>query len=594
MWPFGRRAAPAAATSARVSESAATDHDAWLRDKPGVGPQGGSGRDLPPYQRVQAVRKSRYEYDKSPIYGGVLDRFIDFVLGDGIVIKAKSEQVDLWLQKQLERGWYGRERRHVEALFVDGERLLVVRAPSRGDSGPIGEVRIGTMDVLEIQKEIVNLLDQEDLIALQVRTDRGGDLTLPLVRDDGDVAPANVLPSHVKERPMWVLGAFLRVNQRGVRGIPALLRTLDHASDLDNLVANLVAQLEYVRRLWLHAKVAMSDDTGTDGKPGKFAKLAADIKAWATSWQNGEVLVTSGGKEGVVVDTVAPKMELADAKALYDVVLEMCLGGHGIPKMWFGSGGETNRATAAEQGTPIFRAIQSRQAEVRAGVESMVRAVLTMGQAAGVAGVTADAEVEVTMATVATRDSERDVREIAALGATLAIAVDRGAITEQEAAQILRDTIKSKTFGAKLTAALPAPVEKPVAPPVNDDEDEDDEEEPPPPSRAAEAAPAPQQINVHVTTPPPPAPLAPAAPPPITIHLPAPSAPTVRVRAGDVIVKPADQPAPRVNVEVRVPEQVPPRVDVQVNVPAPQPQSVSIVRDKQGRISGTKIGGPGA
>jgi hypothetical protein len=463
MWPF-RRASVGAVTSARVTESAASDREKWIRDADGVGPQGGgSGRDLPDAQRVRAVRKSRHEYDKAAVYGGVLDRFIDFVLGDGIVIKAKNPTVDAWLQKQLERGWYGRERRHIEALFVDGERLIVVRAPQRSEGTPIGEVRIGTMDVLDVQKVLVNRLDVEEVVALEVGQETGGSVPVPLVRDEEPVPPQQFAPADPKSGPvMFGIGAFWRVNQRGARGVPVLLRTLDHAADLDNLVAGLVAQLEYVRRLWLHATVAMQDDTGADGKSGKFPKLAADIKAWATSMQPGEVLVTSGGEQGVKVSAVAPDMKLADAKALYDVVLEMCLGGHGIPKMWFGSGGETNRATAAEQGTPIFRAIQSRQAEVRVNVEMLVRAIFTMGEAAGVEGVTADAEVEVTMATVATRDSERDVREIAALGAALQVAVDRGAISEDEAAAMLREVLKSKTFGARLVGNAPKPEEPKV------------------------------------------------------------------------------------------------------------------------------------
>lgn len=457
MWPFPRRSGISSATSARRSESASTARDAWIRDADGVGPGAGPEQGLTEVQRAIAVRKSRIEFDKAAVYGGVLDRLIDFVLGDGIVIKAKDPLVDAWLQQQLERGWYGRERKHVEASFIDGERLFTVRAEDRGNGVPIGTVRIGFLDPLTISDVLVNRLDLDEVVQVRARDATGvQDVVLPIVREGARVEPRAIPGSDPeKDRGAFVLGAFWRFNSRSSRGAPVLLRTLDHASDLDNLVGGLVAQLEYVRRLWLHAKVAMQDDSDL-GEGSKFKKLKADIIAWATGMQQGEILVTSGGEQGVKVDSFAPDMKLADARQLYDVVLEMCLGGHGIPRHWFGSANDASRTSAAEAGTPVFRAIQSRQSELRACVEQLVRAVLTMGEAAGAQGVTADAEVEVTMATVASRDSERDVREVAALGAALQIAQDRGAISEQEAAKILRSALKSKTFGAGLEGDAPS------------------------------------------------------------------------------------------------------------------------------------------
>lgn len=467
MWPFRARSITAASSASRQAESASTDRDAWVRDQGDVGPQGSSGRGISDGQRAIAVRKSRVEYDKSAVYGGVLDRFIDFVLGDGIVIKAGNAVVDLWLQEQLKHGWYGKERKHVENLLIDGENLLVVRAAARGDNVPTGVVRIGALDPLNIGRITTNRFDQDDVVSVEVRPESGvgGTLDLPVVRADEPVQPKRVEEKVGDQvRAGYLLGSFWRVNTRGERGVPVLLRTLDHAADLDNLVSGLASQLEYVRRLWLHATVTMQDDTTADGKPGKFAALKNELLAWASSLQPGAMLVTTGGENGVKISPFAPKMEMADAKALYDVVLEMCLGGNGIPRMWFGSAHDASRTSAAEQGTPIFRAIQSRQAEIRACVEQLVRAILAMGEAAGVAGVTSNAEIEVTMATVATRDSERDVREIAALGASLAVAVDRNALTEEEAAEILRNAIKSKTFGAGITGPAPKPEPPPTLP----------------------------------------------------------------------------------------------------------------------------------
>lgn len=458
VWPFSRRGVSAVAS--RVTESVASQREKWLRDDPSADLGGAA---LSDGQRAAAVKKSRVEYLKAPVYGGVADRFLDFVMGDGVTIEAEDDSVDAWLQDQLKRAkFHERLRTDVKDLFVDGERLKTVTALERVPGTPIGNLRIGALDPLGIRTVHVNTLDADDLVRLTYQGAAGKDFQIPLVREDAKPEPA---PAKEGERAGQFIGVLWQVNRSGARGAPLLLRTLDHASDLDNLVGNLVAQLEYVRRLWLKASVTQTDDRESAGKASKFKALIEEIKGWASSWKPGEILVHSGGPDGIKIDSFAPKFELADAKALYDIVLEMCLGGHGIPRFWFGSANDASRTSAAEQGTPIFRAITAAQTEVRGCLESLVRAMLIMGEAAGVPGVKADSKFTVTMSTVATRDSERDVREVAALGATLQIAVDRGALSDEEAGQILRKVIQGKPWGKIVEGdALPEP-KAPVAPP---------------------------------------------------------------------------------------------------------------------------------
>lgn len=463
-----RRRAIRAATNGdlgRVLASAASDREDWLRDKGAHEATAWTSGELPEPMRRLAVLKSRREFLKSPLYGGVLGRFLDFVLGDGVTIEGGTSAVDRHLQESIEANrFHERLPRALAHLFRDGEYLWTVRAPDRGTGAPISHMRLGRLDPLGVKDLVVDALDEDDVHALTWSKGGGEDLDLALVRPD--VEPKLIGKTSGKNRAQHVLAAFWRVNQSGARGLPILIRTMDHAADLDNLVGKLVAQMEYARRFLIHITHNIPDDS--EKKEGsKVLAFEKQALAFAQGMEGFEALVTSGGPEGVRVNTYAPDMKIVDAKALYDIVLEMCLGGEGIPKMWFGSGGETNRATAAEQGTPAFRRITRTQGEIRALIQDLMRAFLMMGARAGVAGVKPDSEFNVTMATVATRDSERDVREIAALVAGLMSAVDAGAISREEAAKMIRGVVASKSFGDVIDGEeLPEPEEPDPAAPL--------------------------------------------------------------------------------------------------------------------------------
>lgn len=507
-WPWSRPAH--VATSARTTESVASGSEDWITDRGAHEAGGWTNGELPEGMRRQAVLKSRREYLKAAVYGGVLDRFVDFVVGDGVTIEAEDKAVDDWLQEVLEQNrFHERLPRAISHLFRDGERLWTVRALDRGTGAPIGAgIRIGQLEPLNVKTLRVDHLDQDDVREL-VWAEGQNELDLPLIGPEAE--PRLVSAKDGKSRGAHVMGVFWRVNQMGARGVPILIRTMDHAGDLDNLVGNLVSQLDYVRRLWLHVKHNLPDDSKK--KDSAVKAFEEKVKAWATSMEPGEVLITGGGANGVEVDVSAPKLEMADAKALYDIVLEMCLGGEGLPKMWFGGGGDTVRATAAEQGTPTFRRITRTQGQAHTMICDLMSAILLMGERAGMPNVTRDAVVNVTMATVATRDSERDVREIAGLAAGLGSAVEMGAVSSEEAAKMVRKVIASKGFGDVLDGEdLPEPEEMvdqqppppsgqqpPRAPGQEHDEPDPGKTPPPevPPKRTKESAGPLRRVNPH-------------------------------------------------------------------------------------------------
>lgn len=451
MWPFRRRQTEARAATLRTLGGSAEE---FRRDGDGYQgrPLGAAldDADLKPHERERAVRLSRTEYRRGSAYGGLTDRFLDFVAGDGVVFRFKDPAAQAAVDRVLKNSrFHERWRRHLLRLFVDGEILWTVSAPARGEGGrPTDRVRVGRLDPLGIEEYLSTAQDADEILRVKHRAESTREPASLWVSDPEHPGyEAVALPKREPGEPtILAVGSWWRVNVVATRGAPLLLRALDKSGAIDELLESLVRKAEYVNRFWLHVTHNFPDDTNL-GKDSKLKAFEAKVLAWAQTAQPGEALVTP---EGVKVNVPAPELGSVDVKHIYEMALDVVLGGHGIPRMWFASGGDTNRATAAEQGTPIFRGIRSLQADVRGGLTELMRAVLYMLERAGVSGVKADAEFDVVMSDVASRDSERDVKEVSGLALACNELVTAGAMTPEERADILRRTAASKPWGEVL------------------------------------------------------------------------------------------------------------------------------------------------
>jgi hypothetical protein len=80
---------------------------------------------------------------------------------------------------------------------------------------------------------------------------------------------------------------------------------------------------------------------------------------------------------------VAPQLGSFEMAKEGEVILEHIAGGSGFQKPWLGSGGDTNRATAREMGTPTHRRLAYRQKFFVDCIREMLRFVLEQAARAG-------------------------------------------------------------------------------------------------------------------------------------------------------------------------------------------------------------------
>lgn len=448
--PKGQRVTVSASTTIRGS-TASQQAEEFRRDGGGYqgellggGAAASSPREVTPHERARLVKLSRANYKRSGVYGQVLDTMVNFALADGATITAEPEATDKALRAVLDdpvNAWHRGLRQKFTTLLIDGELPLTIAIPSRG-KGPSGKptlsgaVVIGRLEPETIRAVEVAQLNVDHVLAVEFEDDNRKKFKLPIARPGVELAAM----------PDGTAAACLlwKVNPIGRRGVPYLSRSLDKCAMLDSVVDELARKAEYTNRFWLHATYESTGDAKEN------ARIEAQLLEWLRSWTPGEAAATTAN---VKVNVYAPDLKLPDVRAFVEMLLEYILGSHGIPRMWYAAGGDTNRATAVEQGTPIHRAIDALQAELRASIEDLVRFLLWVLREAGVIPARPadaspnDEEFEVTMADVATRDSLRDVNELQGLTVALDAMHASGIISWGERQAIGRAALKGKSFG---------------------------------------------------------------------------------------------------------------------------------------------------
>lgn len=410
-------------------------------------------RDLTATERAKLLRLSRLNYKRSGIYGQVIDTLVNFAVGDGAVVSCKSPAAQTFWDRfasRPENSWDRTYPQRVTTLLVDGEYVLTLTVPMRGmgeDGKAIlsGNVLVGRLEPESIEETETSQINVDRLLGFTFRPDGAkAPIRLPIaapnvtLRDNGD--------GTATAAQLW------RVNTLGRRGVPYLSRSLDKATMLDAVVDELARKAEYSSRFWLWATY---ESTG-DGRENKA--LERKLLTWLRSWTPGEAAVTTSN---VKVQAVAPNLAIPDVRAFVEMLLEYILGSHGIPRMWYSAGGDTNRATAVEQGTPIHRALDRLQSLLRADLEDLVRFVLWVGKASAILPSETSDECSVTMADVATRDSIRDVNELTGLVVALDNLFASRIISDAERQAIGRRALQGKSFGDLIRPEGAPPLQKP-------------------------------------------------------------------------------------------------------------------------------------
>lgn len=330
---------------------------------------GNTDRDLAPLAQDRQAQIAYYLWKTNPLASRMLNLKRDLVVGDGFRFAAQHPSV----QEVLDRFWRDGVNQmdltldqRVLELSMYGEQCYPVFV-----SPHMGRVRLGYLDPTAIETVVADPENAAVLIGVQTKAEAGQARRYAIILDED--AEAVLSDAALRLRQQFSDGSCLyySVNRamNATRGSSDLLPLLDWLDAYENWMFD---RIEWASRLgdfiWDVTLRGMNPD---------------QIRQWLDENPPPKRGSIRAHNENVEWDAVNPDLRASDLSEIKKVFLHHILSAEGWPESWFTVGGETTRATAAEQGDPILKSLSRRQKYVSACLSSMGRYAIRQAVNAG-------------------------------------------------------------------------------------------------------------------------------------------------------------------------------------------------------------------
>lgn len=288
-------------------------------------------------------------YLTNPFAKTIIDTINDFIFGDGFtydievdgdIAKSKIKQVkkildDFWKNNKMDLRL---EKKGID-LSLNGMLILPVFVNNHG-----GEVRLGFVDPKNLDRVITNGMNVEEIQALRLKgLTNNGSKELKVI---------NINETAIKSETYGMLDGecfFFSINNvsNQPEGISDLLVSADMVDMLGQLLFNILKHSEMSYRVDEHVILTGFKDD--------------EIKQWKLQNprpKSGARYVTN---EKVQINAITPDIKANNSAEIVRLFKNIVLLSKRMPEMWFADGGNTNLATAVEQGTAIFKMLKSKQ-----------------------------------------------------------------------------------------------------------------------------------------------------------------------------------------------------------------------------------------
>ena len=420
-WLGGAPAAPA--PERRIAEAAA----GVTRDEPGWTRLGADDRrDLSPITQDRMQLRSLQLWERNLLARQIVELPIAYLLAEGVRVTAD----DTVVQSILDDWWRDPITdfpRRLPTLMRDARLTGEVAWPMF--VAATGHVRVGWLDPCRIDTVVKDPGNASQPIGVITARDARGQSLKYQVTVGGPetvfAAPARRARREWRDGDIlyWQFGA----PAGAARGRSVLLAALDWLDAYERHLYGEIDRAEFMRAyVW--------DVTLAGATADEVAARAKSITAPAP----GSVRVHN---EAESWQAAAPSLGTADLAAASRLFRNHLLGGTGLPEHWFGGGGDVNRATAAEMGSPTYKLLAMEQ---RAWTEVLRRAAeYAVSRANDPSGQTwidpmdPDTAIRVEWLEMVTEDTSRFAAALAQAVGAAAAAMERGLLSEATAVGVV-------------------------------------------------------------------------------------------------------------------------------------------------------------
>lgn len=387
---------------------------------------GAAPRDLTPVTHDRMLKIAHHLGRTNPFARWLLNTTRDFLCGEGITVKA----TDPAIQEVLTAFWDDPINRmalkwpeKVRELGLFGEQCWPVFIHET-----TGLLRLGYIDP-DCIKEVVHDPDNAEEaigVVMKDRADQPGK-KLRILKGGHDrelFAPAALL----LRQETFIDGdcfyyAINKASAGETRGISDLFALSDWLDGYEQLIWNTLDRTGFINAFCWDVTLENADD----------AKIA-DWKRRNPPPKPGSLFVHN---EKVKMAAVTPDLQSEDTERHARIFRNHVLGASGFPEHWYGGGGDVNRATAAEMGTPTYKSLQSRQLVTKYILQDILTTQVREAQARrrelrGVEEVT----FEIMMPRLSIIDLVKAAGALKDVAAAAIVAEDRQWIAQEQAARL--------------------------------------------------------------------------------------------------------------------------------------------------------------
>lgn len=336
-------------------------------DNPTMRSSNTKSRDLQPYVYNKAADKAYNLWQKNPMAGWIINTEKNFCFGEEFSVDIKILKRDGDITRDTKRKdaqiiwdefcsdpqnqFYKRIKIFAEELLTFGELHLPATV-----NEATGKVRIGYIDSKTVKEIIMDSTGlNPEIITYQDPSSPGDELRFNVIHPDIDTTS----PTSGK-----MIGNlfYFRINylMSQKRGHSEILRQIDWIDALDSF---LFTSLE---------ASALRNSFFYDCEMQGISQEKIDKLRLPTP-KSAEVKVHN---EKVKWSVITPDLKSQDASEMTRNIKSFILGSKGFPEHWFGEGGYTNRATAAEMDTPTMRMLKSLQFDFKFIIKDFAQFVI--------------------------------------------------------------------------------------------------------------------------------------------------------------------------------------------------------------------------
>lgn len=383
-----------------------------------------SNRDLSPLKQDRMFQIAFWLWENNPLANWIIEIVKDFILAEGLPYEAKNEEV----KAVLDGFWKDPVNRldlfiekYVRELGIYGELCFPVFVAEQ-----TGKVRLGYIDPAQIEKAVTDPENVKMVIGVILKGEDGKEgrklkTILPEGAEDVISPRAQGLRETYRDGECF----FFAINNvtNSPRGRSDLLTIADWLDAYEQFL------FDYADK-WPLLNSFVWDLTVENGTPETIKEHTKNFTK-----KSGSVF---GHNEKVKLGASTPDLKSVEASEGARLFRNHILGAKGLPEHWYGGGGDVNRATAVEMGSPAFKMLSSRQKYVKYILEAILGFAIEKARAAEYLKVTDEdaAAFSVTTPELASKDVSKYSATLQQVTASLTMAENQGWVDKDTARKI--------------------------------------------------------------------------------------------------------------------------------------------------------------